>query len=121
MNPSFEHLRTWTAPADAYRLELYTTYQIDEYGKEILAYQFFHNDVVVFEGADFHCPQWTPIDGDQTVASLLAFLSLKPGDTDPEYFAGYTPEQMAFALAEGDNLHCYVEDLEGQAHVRRSQ
>jgi hypothetical protein len=49
------------------------------------------------------------VDADATV---LAFLSLKPGDTDPEYFEGYTLEQLAFARAEGENLSLYVEDLE---------
>ena len=46
------------------------------------------------------------------MAGVLAFLSLKPGDTDPEFFEDYTPEQLAFARAEGENLVLYVEDLE---------
>ena len=52
------------------------------------------------------------MDADATVAGLLAFLSLKPGDTDPESFEGYNPEQLAFARAEGENLALYVEEVE---------
>jgi hypothetical protein len=52
------------------------------------------------------------VDTDATVTGVLAFLSLRPGDTDPEYFEGYTPEQLAFARTEGENLALYLEDLE---------
>ena len=45
---------------------------------------------------------------------LLAFLSLKPGDTDPEYFEGYTPEQLEFARQEGESLSLLVEGLENR-------
>ena len=37
------------------------------------------------------------IDSDQAVAALMGFLTLKPGDTDREYFDAYTPEQLAWA------------------------
>jgi hypothetical protein len=52
------------------------------------------------------------VDADATVAGVLAFLPLKPGGTDPDYFEGHTPEQLAFARAEGENLSLYVEELE---------
>jgi hypothetical protein len=51
-------------------------------------------------------------DADATVTGVLAFLSLQPGDTDSEYFEGYTPEQPALARAEGANRSLYVEGLE---------
>jgi hypothetical protein len=65
-----------------------------------------------FRRADFHCSPLHAVDSDATVAGVLAFLSLKPGDTDSEYFEGYTPGQRAFARAEGENLSRYAEDLE---------
>jgi hypothetical protein len=109
---SFEHIRTWSA--EDYRLEVYDTFQT-RYGKTILAYEFFHRDDLIFSGRDYgpspmHCP-----DGDESVAGLLAFLALKPGDTDREYFADYNPAQLKFAREHGDNLHCYIEELEGAA------
>jgi hypothetical protein len=35
---------------------------------------------------------------------LLGFLSLKPGDTDREYFDDYTQEQLDFVAEFGDSL-----------------
>ena len=67
---------------------------------------------VIFEGADFSGSPMHADDSDQAVASLLTFLSLRPGDTDPDYFDDYTPEQLAFARAEGENLALYAEELE---------
>jgi hypothetical protein len=107
---NFDHVRTW-GNGD-YRLELYDTCQTDRYGKSVLAYQFFHNGTLIFEGADFHASPLHAIDGDQTVAGLLHFLSLQPGDTDPDYFDDYTPEQLAFARQEGESLYLLVEELE---------
>jgi hypothetical protein len=106
---SFECIRTWEE--DPFRLELYDTFQVRR-GKSILAYRFFHNGVAVFEGDDFGPSPLHAIDSDETVAGLLAFLSLRPGDTDPDYFADYTEDQMTFALHYGEELSLYVEDLE---------
>jgi len=107
---NFDHVRAWTG--GDFRLELFTAYQF-RHGKDILAYQFFHRDRLVFEGHDFGCSPMHAIDGDETVAALLHFLSLKPGDTDSEYFEGYTPEQLDFARQHGEELYLYVEELEG--------
>jgi hypothetical protein len=106
----YAHVRTWEA--EDYRLELFDTLTTDRYGKSVLAYRFFHRGRLVFAGADFHCSPVHAVDADATVAGVLAFLSLKPGDTDPEYFEGYTAEQLAFARAECENLSLHVEELE---------
>ena len=66
----------------------------------------------MFEGADFHASPLHAIDSDQTVGALLGWLSLKPGDTNPEYFAAYTPAQLEFAKRHGEALSLYVEELE---------
>src|SRR4051812_18312216 len=107
----FEHIRTWQE--GPFRLELYDTYQTD-YGKSRLAYQFFHDGQLVFEGKDFCASPMHAIDGDETVAGLLTFLSLRPGDADPEYFDDYTPEQMNFAQQEGEQLSYLVMEMEGR-------
>lgn len=51
---------------------------------------------------------WSPdaIDGIGTVRSLLSFLTLRPGDTDAEYFERYTPEQRAFCEEYAESLAC---------------
>jgi hypothetical protein len=46
-------------------------------------------------------------DSLETVASLLTFLTLRPGDTDADYFAGYTPAQMEWATgSDCEALQC---------------
>jgi hypothetical protein len=109
------YLRTWEDPdGNGFLLVLYDTNATDRFGKSILAYQFFHHGEAVFEGADFHASPLHAIDGDETVAGLLAFLSLKPPDIEPEWFDGYTSTQLAFACAHGEILSLYVEELERQ-------
>jgi hypothetical protein len=41
--------------------------------------------------------------------SALTYASLKPGDTDDDYFDGYTPEQIAWVEKYGDDLS-YLEE-----------
>jgi hypothetical protein len=60
--------------------------------------------MVIFEGEDFGCPGSMSIDSDATLRNLLGFLTLRPGDTDEEYFANYTPAQLAWAQANGEEL-----------------
>lgn len=71
----------------------------DGLGKWQLRYQLKHGRKVIFEGDDFACSPMHAVDSLETVAGLLGFLTLKPGDTDREYFAGYTEAQMAFAYS----------------------
>jgi hypothetical protein len=103
-------VRTWEA--EDYRPELFDTLRVDRHGKSVLACRFLHRGRLILAGANFHRSPLHAVDTDVTVASPLAFLSLKPGDTDPEYFEEYTAEQLAFARAEGENPFLYVEELE---------
>jgi hypothetical protein len=112
-----DHIRTWQQ--DGFRLELFDTYQTDRYGKSVLAYDFYHHDELIFEGADYHVSPMHAIDGDESVSSLLAFLSLKPGDTDPEYFESYTPRQLEWCKAHGEELNLIVFDMEEAAAEAR--
>ena len=109
----YEHIRTWRR--GHFKLKLYDSNRRDEYGKHVLAYQFLHRGRVVFAGDDFHCSPCHAIDSDAAVAALLGFLSFKPGDTDPEFFENYTPEQLEFAQQEGEYLSLLAMELEGPA------
>ena len=51
---------------------------------------------VIFSGKDFRPSPLHAWDADATVAGLMTFLTLRPGDTDADYFATYTPAQLAF-------------------------
>lgn len=104
-----ELLRKWRRAG--YRLDLFYTGKRDEYGKHILSYCFFDKGKLIFEGDDFHCSPLDPIDSLQAVYTLLSFLSLKPGDTDAEYFDTYTPHQLEWANGNRcEELSCMIPD-----------
>lgn len=63
----------------------------------------------VFEGEDFCCSPLYAIDSDEAVYGLLGFLTLRPGDTDSEYFEDYTPRQLEFCEEHAEALSCEVE------------
>jgi hypothetical protein len=52
---------------------------------------------VLFQGTDFGPSPCHADDSDETLRALLGFLFLRPGDTDRDYFAGYSEAQLAFA------------------------
>lgn len=96
-----EHLLTWKSDDGLFRLELWDTHQ-KSYGKYVLAYKFFDKEwtspsKALFEGSDFSPAPSDAIDSVKSVASLLGFLALMPGDTDDEYFIEYTTRQMGWA------------------------
>lgn len=45
-------------------------------------------------------------DSKEAKALVLSLLAMRPGDTDEEYFAFYTEEQLAFANDYSDDITC---------------
>lgn len=90
--------------AHKYTLNVFDTYTTDSLGKSRLAYVLKQDGRVLFEGSDFCCSPLHCINSDECMNSLLGFLTLKPGDTDKEYFAEYTVDQMAFAEGDAEYL-----------------
>jgi hypothetical protein len=117
--PRLELIREWEQDGFALKLwdTLWDTYRTDEYHKSILAYEFSDNGRVIFEGEDFACSPMHAIDSDECIAGLLAFLSLRPGDTDREYFDSYTPEQMAWCEDRAEELGMIQIELEESARA----
>jgi hypothetical protein len=74
--------------------------------------------VCLFEGEDFGMPaipmQGDSIDGDNTIRGIMGFLTLKPGDTDDEYFERYTPEQLAYTEQHAEALRLEVMNRFGE-------
>lgn len=68
----------------------------------------------LFEGEDFACSPMCVIDSDECVASLMGFLTLRPGDTDAEYFANYTEAQLDFASQHAEALGMEVMNRFGE-------
>ena len=114
---SFEEIREWSE--DDFRLQLFDTGRLDGRGQTKLAYRFFDGGQLIFEGEDFAGSPLHADDSDATLASLLGFLSLRPGDTDAEYFDSYTPERLAWCeeRAEDLGLHSYELEMGSRFHL----
>jgi hypothetical protein len=101
-----------------FHLYLYDTGRADSMGKCILGYRLTARKNgatdTIFEGEDFACSPIHAIDSDDTVASLMNFLTLRPGDTDSDYFANYTAEQLAFCEHHAEHLGLEVYDRFGE-------
>lgn len=101
-----------------YALAMWSTNRTDRRGQTIIAYAFGALDEgAIFEGADFAGSPMHADDADETVRSLLTFLTLRPGDTDADYFEGYSAEQMAFAEGDAEALSMFAMDpseMEGE-------
>lgn len=62
------------------------------------------DDEPLFAGEDFGSSPMHAIDSDDTLRAILGFLTLRPGDTDADYFDDYTEEQMDFARGDAESL-----------------
>jgi hypothetical protein len=63
---------------------------------------------VLFAGDDFRASPMHADDSDNALRALLGFLTLRPGDTAAEYFADYTPAQLAFARSDACQLLAFI-------------
>ena len=68
---------------------------------------------VIFCSSNINIPTWYSITSDYAVKTVIGWLTLKPGDTDEEYFSSYTPEQLEFCKKHAENLVIEVETLFG--------
>lgn len=91
-----------------FRLTVWNTGLTDRYGKQRLAYEFSMHQgrkTVLFKGHNFYASPVCALDSDATMLAIMDVLTLKPGDTDKEYFANYTPEQLAFCARYAEVLN----------------
>lgn len=70
--------------------------------------------VTVFEGEDFYCSPLHCIDSDDCVKAIMGYLTIRPGDTDTEYFADYTADQLQFCNQHAETLACEVMNRFGE-------
>lgn len=68
--------------------------------------EVWHDGACVFPRGATYCavPRGTSIDGVDARELVLSLVAIKPGDTDDEYFSQYTPAQLAFAEAYGEEI-----------------
>jgi len=103
----------------SFSLELYDLNKTDPMGKSMLGYKLIMNEhsahaITLFQGEDFACSPCYAIDSDDAVKSLMGFLTLRPGDTDADYFAHYTPAQTKFAAEHAEALSMEVSSRYGE-------
>ncbi len=121
----------WGAPVkvwrkDGFTLRLYDTNVPTGTGRlaeTYLAYEFFDGAKRIFTGDRYRVAPGYAIDSMAAVYGLLGFLSLKPGDTDDEYFKDYSPAQMAWVESgRAEDLSLLVmlnEERAGRREYRR--
>lgn len=101
-----------------YRLLVWDTYRTGRHGGETLGYAFSRigESEPIFAAEDFGAPaiktRGESLDGDATLRSLLSFLTLREGDTDSDYFAGYTERQWAFSRGDAEEISMWAMDPE---------
>ena len=61
---------------------------------------------VVFPRGQLYCglPTFKSIDGPDARELVLSLVAMRPGDTDADFFAHYTPEQLAWADRNADGV-----------------
>lgn len=97
-----------------------------ELGKHVIAYRLtMHGNgapVVLFHADDFACSPMVAIDSVGAAEAIMDFLTLRPGDTDAEYFANYTDAQKdycaRYAEALGAEVDARWKDADGNLKER---
>lgn len=87
------------------------------FARALLGYELRDpNGAVLFHGADYGPAPHVAIDSDDALRGLLGFLTLRPGDTDADYFADYSDRQWEFAESSDCELlqFLYSDDGDGQ-------
>ena len=96
-----------------FRLDMYDTGRYDNRGCTYIRYTFSFRSakgapaVTLFEGSDFAGSPLHADDSDETVRSLMTFLTIRPS-ADRTYCANYTETQLAFCSEHAETLSCEV-------------
>ena len=85
----------------------------DHRGKHMIRYQLVMredgNSTVLFAGEDFACSPMHAIDCVAAAECIMSFLTLRPGDTDKEYFSAYTPAQLDYCACHAEALSVAID------------
>lgn len=78
--------------------------QWDEAGRIRLAVEVREGGKIIFPKGQLYCALHGSSDGIRARELVLSLVAMKPGDTDADYFADYTPEQLEWAEAHSDDI-----------------
>jgi hypothetical protein len=93
-----------------FHLAILDTGVIAEYGKHVYSYRLDQIEpngkrTPLFQGHDYCAHAWPR---EALIADLMGFLTLKPGDTDDDYFAKYTETQRRYCAEHAETLSAEV-------------
>ena len=109
------HLTVWdTGRTDASGMKSRLGYRLVADAPHLTKHSKHGERWILFEGEDFCASPLHAIDSDETIAALMSFLTLRPGDTDREYFDGYTQAQLDFCDQDAEALAMCVMDRFGE-------
>lgn len=105
-------IRRWVSPCKMFSLKVY-----DEgktlHGRRRLTFKFYasmqdnEKRRLIFHDDTFGPSPQHDDDSDETVGAILGWCSLRPGDTDCDYFENYNQVQWDFAILYGEQLAVY--------------
>lgn len=78
--------------------------QWDSAGRVRLTVEVRHDGVVVFPKGQLTCALHGLSDGIAAKELVMALVAMKPGDTDRDHFADYTPDQLEWCEAHGEAI-----------------
>lgn len=58
----------------------------------------------IFKDFSTGCSPLVAIDSDESIASIISGMCMRPGDTDRDWFDNYTPEQWEFVRMHAESL-----------------
>lgn len=97
-----------------FTLTTWDLHRYDHMGKWMIGYRLSMDGKTLFEGEDFSCAPRHCIDSDEAVASLMGFLTLRPGAIDDGYFENYTQEQLDYCDTHAETLAYTVANRYGE-------
>lgn len=104
-----------------FRLQLIDNGQTDRYGKSGIGYRLAEynsdgsfRDVIFTHEEHGIIRKPGVIDDDEAVGAVLQWLTLRPGDTDDDFFDDYTERQLEFAEQNGETLSLFADEWSGE-------
>jgi hypothetical protein len=105
------------------RLLTWDTGRTDRRGQTIIGYAFWDDyrnpGKPLFTGSDFAGSPMHADDSDATLRALLGFLTLRPGDTDAEYFSSYTEDQLDYARSDAEHHSMWADEESAAPFIDR--
>lgn len=92
----------------------------DSAGRVRLTCEVKHGSEVIFERGKLTCGLHKASDSIEAKELVMGLVAMRPGDTDRDYFAGYTAAQRAWVIQHGEELSAERERryCDENGHVR---